>query len=131
MLVSFAIQKVREDLNDFTQSVWKDEHIIDFINEAIIDIKNTVPEYYTDLDEIETQQDTINIPNAYKFLITLFASARCFEQDEQHYRASQRMNEYEIKKSRMEVQILDNLEYADDDEVVRDVYHYKPHGDLE
>jgi hypothetical protein len=110
-LVSKAITDVRRVLNDDTEDVWTDDDIIAYVNEAILIIKNTIPIYFDTLVEIDDSADTIEIESVYKPLITLFASARCFEQDEQDYRGQKQMNEFESRRVEMEDKILDSDAY--------------------
>lgn len=103
----------RRHLKDDTENVWSNIDINAFVNEAILIIKNTVPLYFTTLLEVSSDTDTITIDNVYKKLISLFASARCFEQDEQNYRAVKNMNEFESRREEMKYEILDSDAYAD------------------
>ncbi|MDD3414886.1 MAG: hypothetical protein PHY47_12910 [Lachnospiraceae bacterium] len=131
-----AITETRRHLNDSTESVWTDNDISEFINEGLMIIKATIPEYFTDLEEAISKTDIIIIDNLYKKLPCLFAAARCFEQDEQNYRAVQKMNEFESRKMDMETYIRNSKEYEDkindpnnpyhneDVEYVKDVYSY-------
>lgn len=130
--LSNAITDTRRHLKDDTQNVWTDEDIKYFINEAISMIKKTIPEYFTALhrvpssDVADTTPNTIHIEEEYENLIPLFASARCFEQDEQNYRAVKQMNEFEARKLDMEEKVRDSDAYAliiaGIEEAVRDVY---------
>jgi hypothetical protein len=110
-LVSVGITDVRRVLNDDTNDVWNDGDIIAYLNEAILIIKNTVPLYFDDLDEVTASTDTINIENVYRPLVTLFATARCYEQDEQDYKAQKQMNEFESRRVEMEEKILQSDAY--------------------
>ena len=137
-----AIIETRRYLKDNTESVWTDDDITAFINEALMLIKADLPEFFTDLEEVIEDSDEILLPNTYKKLPCLFASARCFEQDEQNFRAVQKMNEFETRKLDMITQIMNSKEYQDkinDPEnpyyetgidYVVDVYHIKPHDKL-
>lgn len=113
-----AIIDTRRHLKDTTQNVWTDDDIKQFINDAIALIRKSVPLYFVNLypvpyDDDGVQNFTINIDPDYELLIPIFASARCFEQDEQHYRAVQKMNEFESRKIDMVNEILDSDRYAE------------------
>jgi hypothetical protein len=47
-----AIKRTRRYLKDMTTSVWSDEEIIDFVNEGILIVKRSIPEYFYDLVEV-------------------------------------------------------------------------------
>lgn len=108
-----AITDTRRILKDTSENVWTNTDITAFINESILDLQSTIPEYFTDLLEVEVLEDEINIDNKYKKIMSIFAASRCFSQDEQHYRASEKMNEYESRKLDMEQKILSSEEYAE------------------
>lgn len=122
-----AITDTRRHLKDTTENVWTDDDITYFINEAINIIRKVAVPYFDDLVEVVNTSDTILIDNEFKFLIPIFASARCFEQDEQNYRATKQMNEFESRREEMEIKILDSDEYAEliadlETDAVKDVY---------
>lgn len=110
-LVSVAITDVRRVLNDDTTDVWTDDDIIAYVNESLLLIKNTIPEYFDTLVEVTLATDTIIIDNVYRSLVTLFASARCLEQDEQDYKAQKQMNEFEARRVEMEDKIYTSVAY--------------------
>jgi hypothetical protein len=124
----YTLKNARDDtrryLKDTTESVWTNADINAFINEGIRIIKATIPEYFTDLEEIDLSvndadnveiimDDDGGIGLNYTNLIPIFASARCFEQDEQHYRATQKMNEFESRKLDMEYKVTASKDYSD------------------
>ena len=113
-----AVADTRRHLKDNTQNIWTDADIKQFVNDAIALIRQAVPLYFTTLYRVPYMQDDvesfdINIDEDYEMLIPLFASARCFEQDEQHYRAVQKMNEFETRLNVMVANIMESDEYAE------------------
>jgi hypothetical protein len=113
-----AVIDTRRHLKDTTQNIWTDDDIKQFINDAIALIRQAVPLYFTNLQAVPYEVDgvkhsTINIDSDYEMLIPLFAAARCFEQDEQHYRAVQKMNEFESRLVVMVTNIMESDAYAD------------------
>jgi hypothetical protein len=108
-----AVARTRRYLKDVTTSVWSDEEIIDFVNEGILIIKRSIPEYFYDLTEIFVKTETIVLDDEYKFLPCIFAASRCFEQDEQHYRAVQRRNEFESMLGDMKEEIINSYKYEE------------------
>lgn len=129
----------RRHLKDVTQNIWTDDDIKQFINDAITLIRQAVPLYFTTLhtvphtDSLGTVTYDINIDEDYEMLIPLFAASRCFEQDEQHYRATQKMNEFETRLVVMVTNIMESDAYEEilkarealgltNTDYVRDVY---------
>jgi hypothetical protein len=108
-----AIKRTRRYLKDMTTSVWSDEEIIDFVNEGILIVKRSIPEYFYDLVEVFVKTETIVLDDEYKFLPCIFAASRCFEQDEQHYRAVQRRNEFESMLGDMKEEIINSYKYEE------------------
>lgn len=133
---SKAVADSRRHLKDNTQNIWTDDDIKQFVNDAIDLIKQAVPLYFVELnrvpyiDSLGVESTDINIDAEYELLIPLFVAARCFEQDEQHYRATQKMNEFETRLSVMSTNILESDAYAKildelgatGTDVIRDVY---------
>jgi predicted RNA-binding protein with RPS1 domain len=128
-----VINATRRHLKDSTENVWTNADIVEFIDEAIGLIRKTNALYFTNLLRITNKLNltqTITIDDDYAILLSIFAASRCFEQDEQHYRASQKRNEFEALKSDMEEKIIESKEYGDllaaDDELatetIKDVY---------
>lgn len=131
MTLNDVIAQTRVHLKDTTQNVWTNADIVIFCNDAIRIIRKTVPLYFTALVPVAANAETVHIDSDYEYLIPLFCAARCFEQDEQHYRAVQKMNEFETRREEMMNEVLASDEYADllaaqgdnDGDYVRDVYH--------
>jgi len=108
-----AIARTRRYLKDSSTSVWSNEEITDFINEGIRTIRRKIPEYFYDLDEVFVNTDIINLDGEYKELPCIYAASRCSEQDEQHYRAVQKRNEFEAALEEMEAQIRNSYKYEE------------------
>lgn len=113
MTLNNVITDTRRYLKDKTQSIWTDADITAFVNDAIRIVKNSLPLYFANLVPVSLPNDPIAINDNYGFLFGLYASSRCFEQDEQNYRAVQKMNEFENRRTEMINEILDSDEYAD------------------
>ena len=129
-----AVTDVQRHLKDSTENVWTLTDIKASINESILVIKQALPEYFTTLVEVTNNTDVIYIDNNYKNLIPLFASARCFEQDEQYYRATQKMNEFETRLQNAIDKIYESSAYSDlidtdELESISDVYYDSDESD--
>ena len=95
------IQRVRSLTRDFTNSIFRETDIIDFINEAIDRFKQTIPQLKS-LTYLSTPTSEPSlIPEQYQHLLAVYASSRCFGQDERHYQATTLMNEFEVKLEEM------------------------------
>lgn len=91
------IQRVRTLTRDFTNSIFREQDIIDFINEGIGRFTQVIPEL-KGLKELHsnTAKPTL-LPPAYRHLLAIYSASRCFGQDERHYQATTLMNEFEVK----------------------------------
>lgn len=128
--------RTRQYLNETSGGgIWKDSDINAFMDEAI-DRLSHIP-HLIDMDYLDGDDDVpAYLPKRYHYLISVYASARCFEQDDSHYKATEKMNEFEVKMEELQNGIndgsivirdpdgnvvdIDEELYAD---YVRDVYH--------
>jgi hypothetical protein len=91
------IQRVRTLTRDFNNSIFRENDIIDFINEGVNRFKQVIPELdgLTDLDA--NQSVPTLVPTEYHHLLSTYAASKCFFQDDRQYQASSLMNEFETK----------------------------------
>lgn len=116
------IRRVRAYTRDLSSSIFRQVDITDFIQEGIDRIKGRIPQLkaMTDLTD-DTMSPTL-LPAEYHHLLPVYASARCFGQDERHYQASTLMNEFEIKLEELLGYISDGtIEIRDPDGNIVDV----------
>jgi hypothetical protein len=101
------IQRVRSLTRDLTSSIFREQDILDFLDEGIDRIKQILPIMkdmtYLTGDNVEPT----HLPSHYHSLIPMFATARCFAQDERNYQASTYMNEFETKMEELRIAIED------------------------
>jgi len=91
------ILRVRSNTRDFSNSIFREVDIIDYLNEGIDRFKQIVPEL-NGLDYLTSSTSVPSlIPIQYHHLLATYASARCYAQDERHYQATTLMNEFEVK----------------------------------
>lgn len=95
------ISRVRANTRDFSNSIFREQDIIDYINEGINRIKQIVPELSGMVLLTTNTQSPIMLPDMYHHLLSVYASARCYAQDERHYQATTLMNEFEVKLDEM------------------------------
>lgn len=101
------INRVREMTRDFTNSIFRESDIIDFLNESINRTKQVIFEL-DDMDYLITSSQEPNIlPEKYHHLLAVYAVSRCFGQDERHYQATTFMNEFESKLEELKGAIED------------------------
>lgn len=99
------IQRVRILTRDLTGSIFREHDIVDFINEGINRFVQVIPEL-KDLEELNNNTDVPSlIPKQYQHLLAVYATSRCFGQDERHYQASNLMNEFEVKLDELKMNI--------------------------
>jgi len=96
MTLNELINDTRRKTGDKTGSIFTTSDITYCINEAIDRVRFS--EYFADMVSLTTvEQSPILLPDQYHHLLSTYATARCFEQDERHYQSVQRMNEFEFK----------------------------------
>ena len=94
---SHIVARVRSLTRDFSNSIFREADIIDFINEGIDRIKQSIREL-KGMTHLSTNLAIPSLlPDEYHHLLAIYATARCFGQDERHYQASTHMNEFEVK----------------------------------
>ena len=91
------IQRVRSMTRDFTNATFRENDIIDFINEGINRFKQIIPEVKKEELLLSNQQKLKYIPEEFQELLVIYSTSRCFSQDERHYQATTLMNEFEVK----------------------------------
>lgn len=127
---------------DFSNSIFREQDIIDFINEGVSRFKQVIPELSGVERLLANQQEVNLIPEPYQHLLAIYSASRCFSQDENHYQGVAYMNEFEHKLSMLkeaidngEVIIKDsdgnrvNKEQSETDYVVLDAYWGKNKGE--
>ena len=102
MTLKDLITRVRQYTRDTTGSLFAQEDIIAFINEGIDRTRRY--KFFKDMEHLTSLSDEPKyLPNQYHHLLAVYASSRCFTQDEQTYLAEQFMNEYEFKTQEVEL----------------------------
>lgn len=97
MMLNELVQKVRRYTRDTTGSLFTQEDIVDFCNEAIQRMKQVIIEL-KNMDNLKSNTDEVTVlPYQYQHLISVYSASRCFSQDEQQYQATTYMNEFETK----------------------------------
>ena len=91
------ILRVRALTRDFTNSIFREQDIIDFINEGINRFKQIMPIFKSTPKLLVAEQEPKPIPEEYQHLLAVYSASRCFGQDERHYQATTLMNEFEVK----------------------------------
>lgn len=91
------VSRVRTLTRDFANSVFREADIVDFIDEGIDRVAQVIPELVGLIHlPLATSVPTL-IPERFQHLLSIYASSRCFYQDERHYQATNLMNEFEVK----------------------------------
>lgn len=91
------IRRVRSLTRDFSNSIFREQDIIDFINEGVNRFKQVIPVFKSVELLLSQQQEVILIPEEYQHLLAIYSASRCYGQDERHYQATTLMNEFEYK----------------------------------
>lgn len=99
------IQRVRNLTRDLSNAIFREIDIIDYINESIDRIKQVIPEL-VGMQYLTSNEDSPSfLPSHYHHLIAIYATSRCFGQDERHYQATNFMNEFETKMDDLKSEI--------------------------
>jgi len=91
------VLRVRTLTRDFSNSIFREQDIIDFINEGINRFKQVLPILKSTPKLLVSDQQPKPIPEEYQHLLAVYSASRCFSQDERHYQATTLMNEFEVK----------------------------------
>ena len=91
------VQRVRALTRDFSNTIFREQDIVDFLNEGINRFKQRIPELKGMNMLIARQQEVNLLPIQFQHVLAVYSTARCFGQDEAHYQASTHMNEFEVK----------------------------------
>lgn len=99
------IQRIRSMTRDFTKTAFREQDLRVYLNESIDRIRQLIPEmqgmgYLLNDSDVPT-----HVPDMYHHLLAVYASSRCFAQDERHYQAGNLMNEFEAKISDLKTKI--------------------------
>jgi hypothetical protein len=111
--------RVRSLTRDLSKSIFRTSDIYDYMNEGVDRLRSYIPElsgmvYFT----IDASTPT-PLPDSWHHLVAIYATARCFAQDEQHHQASTYMNEFEVKMSELKLMIQNgDVEIVVDDAAV-------------
>lgn len=91
------VSRVRALTRDFSNSIFREQDILDFINEGVNRFKQVISELRSMQKLLSPTQEPTPLPEEFHHLLALYASSRCFSQDERHYQATTLMNEFETK----------------------------------
>ena len=99
------VKRVRIITRDLTESIFRENDIVDFINEGIERFAQVIPEMES-IKTLSTATSNVTlIPRAYQHLLAVYAASRCFAQDERHYQATTLMNEFDVKVDELKQKI--------------------------
>ena len=101
----YLVARVRSLTRDFSNSIFREADIIAFLNEAIERFKQAIPEMRNEVVLENNTSEPVLIPSFYHHVLSVYASARCFSQDERHYQATTLMNEFEVKLEELKSKI--------------------------
>ena len=105
MIRSDLIKRVRSLTRDFSNSIFRQEDIVNYINEAIDRFVQTIPEMSTLGYLLVDSTEPLLIPKQYQHLLSVYSASRCFGQDERHYQATSFMNEFENKLDELKIKL--------------------------
>lgn len=100
------VQRTRTLTRDFSNSIFRETDIIDFINEGISRFIQVLPELKNTPKLLVNEQEPKPIPEQYQHILAVYSASRCFSQDERHYQATTLMNEFEVKLEEFKQAVL-------------------------
>lgn len=84
-------------LRDEGNTIYSKVFLTENINEGVDRFKQLVPELKNMIWLTADTDSPILLPEDFHHLLYIYAIARCYEIDEQHYQAAKYMNEFETK----------------------------------
>lgn len=99
------IQRVRAVTRDLSNSIFREQDIVAFINEGIDRFKQYIPQLSKMSYLVENGTVPDYLPAQYHHLLAIYCSSRCFSQDERHYQSTTMMNEFETKLEELKAAI--------------------------
>ena len=97
-------KRVRQNTRDTTSALFTSDDIKSFIREACDRVKQ-IPELSGMAELISDNVEVTHLPVMYHYILSLYATSRCFSQDEQHYPAQKFMDEFEARLFALETGI--------------------------
>lgn len=127
------ISRVRSLTRDFNGVTFREQDIIDYLNEGVDRLKHLVPQLANEVYLENVLDVPVLLPLSYHYLLALYSASRCYFQNEQINQAQSLMNEFEVKVDELiasidsgRVTILDSHGHKVEDSVqfgyVRDNY---------
>ena len=99
------INRVKKNTFDENSNTFKNDTIIDYINEGIDRITQVIVELNGMKYLTTDAMIPIYLPSNYHYLLSLYSTSRCFGMDERHYQATLNMNEFEVKLEELKMKI--------------------------
>ena len=93
----YLIARVRSLTRDFSNSIFREADIVSFLNEGVERFKQAIPQFRNEVTLENNNSEPLLIPSYYHHILSVYASSRCFSQDERHYQSTTLMNEFETK----------------------------------
>lgn len=133
------VKRVRSQTRDFNASIFREQDVVDFLNEGIDRCRQSVAALHTMVPLVNVDDAPTLLPSQYHPLLSTYAVARCYAQDEREFKAMAFMNEFENKLEEMrikiesgEVMVLDalgnDLRWFPNGDYVKDNYYFN-HSD--
>lgn len=91
------IKRVRNHTRDLSATIFRQEDIYEYFDEAVDRIAQVVPELQNMPYVVNNEEEPSLLPRQYHHLLATYAVGRAFGQDERHYQATTYMNEFEQK----------------------------------
>lgn len=99
------MKRVRSLTRDLSDSIFREIDLVDYINEGIERCQQYIAELRGMTPLLANTDIPTHLPAFYHHVLAVYATARCFGQDERHYQATTHMNEFETKLDELKIAI--------------------------
>lgn len=99
------VSRVRSFTRDLSNSIFRQQDIEAYINEGIDRFRQFIPELMNMTYLFNANSIPNLLPEQYHYLLAVYATSRCFSQDENYYQATTFMNEFETKLDELKSKI--------------------------
>lgn len=98
--------RARSLVRDFTNSFFREQDIVNYLNEGIERVMQIIPEL-KDMTPFSGPTDEVKyLPRQYHHLLAVYCASRLASQDERHFQAGNFMNEFETKLDTLKASLL-------------------------
>lgn len=122
---------------DFSGALFREADIHFFLNEGIDRVSQVINQLEGMTHLVLGEDNPILMPSKWHHLLAIYATARCFAQDDRHFQSGNYMNEFEMKLQELDAKIQSGeiviadpvtgepIEFEWQEDYVKDIYFKK------